>query len=81
MSGFYSRSLYDECNNVETLRISTGPGQWVANTQQQSNTACFSENGPRNSRTRNSSVLPIEYKNAIDIESSLFGSCTPKPLH
>ena len=73
MAGYYTRSLYDECNNHESLNISRGPGMWVANTPQQSNTLCFSSNGPRNTRTGNSSILPIEFPNTVDIESALYG--------
>jgi hypothetical protein len=77
MSGLFTKSLYDECNNRESLNISTGPGKWSLNTSQQSDAMCFSQNGPRNTRTGNSSVLPIEYPNAVDIESALKGLDVP----
>lgn len=76
MSGLYTRTLYDESNNRDSVNISTASGVWIANTPQQSDTMCYSNNGPRN--TRNSSVLPIEYQNAIDIESAL--KCIDVPL-
>jgi len=77
MSGIYTRSLYDECNNKETLNISTGPGIWTNNTIQKNPDACFSKYGPRNTRMMNSSELNIEYNNAIDIENSLYGLDIP----
>jgi hypothetical protein len=77
MSGIFSRSLYDECNNKETVNISTGPGVWTNNTMQKNPTACFSKNGPRNSRLMNSSELNVYYENAIDVESSLYGLDVP----
>lgn len=77
MTGYYSRSLYDKCNNEESLTISAGPGNWTLSTAQQNDQLCFSGNGPRNTRTGNSSVLPIEYPNAIDIESALKGLDIP----
>lgn len=77
MSGFYTRTLYDECNNIEGLNISTGPGKWVISTPQQSDNPCFSAHGPRNTRTGNSSILPVEYSNSVEIESSLRGLDVP----
>lgn len=77
MSGIFTRSLYDECNNKETLNISTGPGVWTNNTVQTSQNACFSNNGPRNTRQMNSSELNVQYNNAIDIENSLYGLDIP----
>lgn len=77
MSGIFSRSRYDECNNKETVNISAGPGVWTNNTIQKSPDACFSMNGPRNSRLMNSSELNVQYNNAIDVESSLYGLDIP----
>jgi hypothetical protein len=77
MSGIFSRSLYDECNNRETVNISAGPGIWTNNTIQKSPDACFSNNGPRNTRLMNSSELNISYDNAIDVENSLYGLDIP----
>ena len=77
MSGIFSRSLYDECNNKETVNISTGPGVWTNRTIQKNPDACISRNGPRNTRLMNSSELSVSYNNAIDVESSLFGLDVP----
>ena len=77
MSGIFSRSLYDECNNRETLDISVAPGVWVHNTIQQNPEACFPKNGPRNTRLMNSSELNARYENVIDIENSLYGIDIP----
>lgn len=77
MSGHFSRNLYDECYNKEALNLSTGPGKWTLDTAQQSDALCYSQNGPRNTRTGNSSVLPIEYPNAVEIESALKGLDVP----
>jgi hypothetical protein len=77
MSGIFSRTLYDECNNKETVNISTGPGVWTNNTIQKNPSACFSNYGPRNTRLMNSSELNIDYNNAIDVENSLYGLDIP----
>ena len=73
MSGIFSRPKYDFCNNKETVEISTKPGNLVLTTDQTLDNACYSLNGPRNTRTLNSTNLSVNYSNAIDIESNLFG--------
>jgi hypothetical protein len=77
MIGIYSKPLYDECNNKERLEISLKPGNWSLATPQESDVPCFSGNGPRNTRTGNSSEIGMQYNNAIDIESSLIGLDVP----
>jgi hypothetical protein len=77
MSGYFTRPLYDECSTAEGLKISTAPGFWIEKTPQQSEAMCFSNNGPRSTRSGNSSFLPIEYPNAVEIESSLRGLDVP----
>jgi len=77
MSGYFSRSLYDECNNKESIGISTKPGQWVFDTLQEHQEGCFSKNGPRNTRGMATSQVGIRYTDTIDIENSLRGSDIP----
>ena len=77
MSGYFSRPMYDNCYTEESLNSSIKPGLLVFNTIQEPEANCFSKNGPRNTRKLNSSELDINYKNAIDIESSLKGLDVP----
>lgn len=77
MSGYFSRSLYDDCNNKESFNISTKPGQWVLQTQQEHQEGCFSKHGPRNTRGMATSQIGNRYIDTIDIENSLRGSDIP----
>lgn len=73
MSGIYTRSKYDYCNNVRTVEISTKPGNLVLTTPQELDDMCYSLNGPRNTRTLNSNNLGVNFSGAIDVESNLIG--------
>jgi hypothetical protein len=77
MSGYFSRGRYDNCYTIDYLESSIKPGNLILDTIQEPNTACFSKNGPRNTRNLNSSEIDINYNNAIDIESSLKGLDLP----
>ena len=77
MSGYFSRSLYDNCNIQSNTDITTGPGTWVLNTSIDHQNACFPDNGPRNTRGYTSSEIGVKYTDAIDIENSLKGLDVP----
>ena len=77
MSGHNSRMLYDACNTCENAKISTASSKWVHNTSNEHNGACFSRNGPREGRVMASSSQNVNYRSAVDIESSLKGLDIP----
>lgn len=77
MSSHSSRILYDKCATIEDTKRITGVGQWIHNTPQEHKSACFSNNGPRDGRKMASANLDVNYRDAIDIENSLFGLDMP----
>jgi len=77
MSSYYARIKYDGCTTCEDVNISTGPSKWVHNTDQEHDKACFSQNGPRGTRTMASSYNDVNYPQGVDIESSLRGLDIP----
>lgn len=77
MSGIYSRTKYDKCNNIDTTNITVKPGILRTTTIQKHPNECMASNGPRNTRLLNSSEINADYNKAVDIESSLYGLDIP----
>ena len=77
MSSYFSRSRYDNYFTVEDANISVKPGEITLNTIQEPTFKCKSNNGPRNTRVRNSTELDFNYLSVIELENTLLGLNLP----
>jgi hypothetical protein len=73
MIGEYTRNTYSQQRTNDDWVRSTKINNFVFTTPQNSNTPCYSANGPRNTRTMASSELNTNYDQTIDIENMLRG--------
>lgn len=73
-SKFFTRNLYDSCNDSLYLKQSTGKNDWIFNTPQEHNDVCFLDQSPF-VNTRSYGVFNTDVESELKGQTRIISKC------